>query len=169
LFDNSKWQKYGVEISEHAIPKARARGICVKDYQVGYDYPDESFDVILFRGTIQHLDMPFAVIKRCTALLKKGALMAFLSTPNANALCYRLFGTLPFLSPELNYWIPSDTTLPNVLRNFGLTVTQMRYPYMETPYAKPVRDHFLFLVRCFGVKVSFPFWGNILECYATKV
>jgi 2-polyprenyl-3-methyl-5-hydroxy-6-metoxy-1,4-benzoquinol methylase len=168
LFDSHKWQKYGVDISDYAVTLARARGIFVKNYDQGYDYPDESFDVIIFRGTIQHLDTPFLVLKRCASLLKRGGLMAFLSTPNANALCYKLFGTLPFLSPKRNYWIPSDTTLPNALRNFGLTVTQIRYPYLETPYARPLRDHLFFLLRCLGVKVSFPFWGNMMECYATK-
>ena len=168
LFDDSRWRKFGVDVSEHAIAAARARGIAVKAYDRAYDYPDESFDVIVFRGTVQHLDTPFAVIQRCVRLLKTDGLMAFLSTPNANALCFRWFGTLPFLEPELNYWIPSDTTLPNALGNFGLTVLEVRHPYLETPYARPLRDHLRFALRCLGIKTEFPFWGNMMECYATK-
>lgn len=168
MFDSAKWEKYGVDIADFAIAEARSRGIVVKDYESGYDYPDETFDVIVFRGTIQHLDTPFAVIKKCVALLKKGGLMAFLSTPNANSLCYKLFGTLPALRAEVNFLIPSDVMLKNALTNFGLEVVQIRYPYLETPYARPLRDHLFFLLRCLGVRVTFPFWRNIMEIYAVK-
>ena len=168
LFDNNKWHKCGVDISDVAVARARARGITVKDYEFAYDYPDKSFDVIVFRGTIQHLDTPFAVIKKCVTLLKTGGLMAFLSTPNCNSIYYRLFGSLPFLTPELNFFIPSDAILKNALTNFGLHVIQIRYPYLETPYARPFRDHLFFLFRCFGVRVKFAFWRNIMEVYAIK-
>jgi len=168
FFDSQKWRKYGVDISSYAVSRARARGILVKDYECGYDYPKENFDVIVFRGTLQHLDTPFAVIKRCLDLLKPGGLMAFLSTPNANSLCYRLFGTLPFLDPRMNFWIPSDTVLRDVLTNFGLRVNEIRYPYRETPYARPIRDHLGFLLRCLGVPVKFAFWRNLMEVYAEK-
>lgn len=167
-FDSRKWDKYGVDISDVAIAHARARGLTVKDYECAYDYPDETFDVIVFRGTIQHIDTPFAIIKKCVTLLKKGGLMAFLSTPNSNSIYYRLFGTLPFLTLELNFLIPSDTMLKNALTNFGLDVLEIRYPYLETPYARPFRDHLFFLFRCFGFRVKFAFWRNIMEVYAVK-
>jgi len=168
LFDSAKWEKYGVDISDVAVAQARTRGIRVKDYESGYDYPDESFDVIVFRGTIQHLDTPFAVIKKCTALLKSGGIMVFLSTPNSNSICYKLFGTLPFLKPEHNFLIPSDTMLRNSLKNFGLNIVETRFPYLETPYARPLRDHLYFLLRCFGIPATFAFWRNIMEIYGIK-
>lgn len=167
-FDNKKWTKYGVDISDLAVREARKQNIQVKDYDSGYDYPPETFDVIVFRGTIQHLDTPFSVIKKCASLLKKGGLMAFLSTPNANSIYYKLFGTLPFIHPEYNFYIPSDTTLPNALKNFGLKVTDIRYPYLGTPYAKPLKDHFYFLLGCLGIPVKFAFWKNMMEVYAVK-
>ena len=167
-FDSALWQKYGVDISDYATEQARARGITVKDYDAGYDYPEESFDMITFRGTIQHLDTPFAVLKQCATLLKKSGLMVFLSTPNANSIYYKLFGTLPFLNPELNFFIPSAATLGNALNNLGLQVEEVRYPYLETPYARPLRDHLYFLLRCAGLRVKFPFWRNMMEVYAVK-
>lgn len=167
-FDDSCWKKFGVDISEVAIQETRKRGITVNDYDRAYDYPPESFDVVVFRGTIQHLDTPFEVIKKCVALLKPGGHMMFLSTPNANSIYYKLFGTLPFINPKYNFYIPSDTTLPNVLTNFGLRVTRIHYPYWGTSYARPLRDHFFFLLRCLGVQVKFPFWGNMIEVYAVK-
>lgn len=168
LFHSPLWERYGVDISDVAVREARTRGIQIKAYEQGYDYPEEWFDVIVFRGSIQHLDTPFAVIKRCIELLKPGGLMVFLSTPNANSLCYKLFGGLPFLNPRLNFLIPSDTMLKNALTNLGLTVTEVRYPYLETPYARPFRDHLCFVLRCLGVPVAFAFWRNIMEIYAVK-
>ncbi len=168
LFDPGQWERCGVDISDVAVQEARKRGIRVQEYEHGYDYPEESFDVVVFRGTIQHLDTPFEAIQRCVSLLKPGGLMVFLSTPNAAGICYRLFGTLPFLDPRLNFWIPSDATLKNVLVNFRMEVLETRYPYLETPYARPVRDHLGFLARCFGFPVKFSFWGNLIEVYARK-
>lgn len=167
-FDNKKWDKYGIEISAFAASIARKKGIKIKKYEHAYDYPEQMFDVIVFRGTIQHIDVPFAAIKKCAKLLKKGGLMAFISTPNANSICYKWFGTLPALEPKYNYWIPSDNTLVNALKNFGLKTICVRHPYLESPYAQPLRDHFYFLLKCFGAKVKFPFWKNMMEVYAVK-
>ncbi len=167
-FDPARWERYGVDVSEVAIREARSRGIRVQEYGKAYDYPREHFDVVVFRGTIQHLDTPFAVIKRCVKLLKRGGWMAFLSTPNAGGICYRLFGDLPFLDPRMNFWIPSDKTLIQTLTNFGLVVRQVRYPYLETPYARPLRDHFYFVGRCLGLPLRFAFWRNLMEVYAIK-
>ncbi len=168
LFPVPLWDKYGVDISDVAVQEARSKGIRIKSYDQAYDYPEECFDVIVFRGSLQHLDTPFSVIKRCIALLKPGGWMVFLSTPNSNSLCYKLFGTLPFLDSHLNFLIPSDTMLRDVLTNFGLRVTEIRYPYLETPYARPVRDHLCFVLRCLGISLPFAFWRNIMEVYAFK-
>lgn len=167
-FDPTRWERFGLDLSEVAIREARRRGIQVQDYENAYDYPSEWFDVIVFRGTLQHLDAPFAALQRCVQLLKPEGWMVFLSTPNAGGLCYRLFADLPFLSPRLNFWIPSDKTLTNALANFGLTVIQVRYPYLETPYARPLRDVLYFLLRCLGFPMKFAFWGNLMEVYAIK-
>lgn len=167
-FDPARWERCGVDVSDVAVRETRERGIRIQEYAAAYDYPEEWFDVVVFRGTIQHLDTPFSVIKRCSRLLKPGGLMVFLSTPNAGGICYRLFGDLPFLNPRLNFWIPSDRTLTNVLVQFGLTVLQIRYPYRETPYARPLRDHLFFVLRCLGFPMKFAFWGNLIEVYAVK-
>ena len=94
--------------------------------------------------------------------------MAFLSTPNANSICYKLFGHMPALDPELNFFVPSSTTLKQALTNLGLQVVNVRYPYLETPYSSPIRDHFYFALRCLGVHKNFAFWRNMMEIYAEK-
>ncbi len=167
-FSSENWERFGTDISDLAIQEARARGIQVNDYSNAYDYPDEFFDVIVFRGSLQLITTPFAVISTCIRLLAKGGCLVFLSTPNSNCLYYRRFKTLPFLTPHANFLIPSDIMMKDTLQNFGLDVLEIRYPYIGGPYARPWRDHLYYLLSFIGVKRKFPFWRSSMEIYARK-
>lgn len=158
-------EKYGMEVSDHAIRLAQQKGIRFdRDLHNSENY----FDLIIFRGTIQHVDTPLLYLKQSFRALKPGGYLIFLITPNADSICYRLFRTLPMLEPTRNFYIPSATTLPQALTNFGFRLVLIRFPYLETPYAQPVRDHLKFLLRLLGVKTKFAFWGNALELVAQK-
>ncbi len=161
----SQWQKYGIEISEHAAAIARSRGV-VTDFEAR----DNFFDLIVFRGTIQHVPDPITKISECFYWLKPGGSIVFLATPNTRGVVYRLFGRLPMLDERLNFLLPSDAMLRQILSNFGFRDIAFFYPYRGTPYARPLRDFFSFLLRLFRMRqgVGFPFWGSVLECYARK-
>ena len=167
-FPADRWDKYGVDVSELAINEARSRGIKVNEYSQAYDYPEDYFDVIVFRGSLQLIPTPFAVIETCKRLLAPGGYMVFLATPNSNSPYYRRFKTLPILTPHLNYLVPSDIMMSNALQNFGLEVVDINYPYLDTPYAKPLRDHLLYIVSFIGIKTVFTFWRTTMEIYAKK-
>lgn len=167
-FSPAKWQRHGAEISELAAVEARQRGITVRNFESAYDYPAGYFDVVVFRGTLQLLPTPFAVIQDCVSLLAPGGLMVFLATPNSNSPYYRRFKTLPFLTPHLNFLIPSDIMMRNALQNFGLEVLSIQYPYLDTPYARPFRDHCYFLLSFVGFRSKFPFWRSMMEIYCRK-
>jgi len=128
-FPKDKWDRYGVDISQHAIDKARERGIRVNDIEHSYEYPPEYFDVIVFRGSLQHLPCPFKTIQDCIMLMAPGALMVFLATPNTNSPYFRRFGTLPILTPNINILQPSDVMMRHALQNLGLEVLDIRFPY----------------------------------------
>lgn len=163
IFDEG-WNKHGIEISEYARGIAVDKGIRMIDY----DYEEGSMDLVVFRGTLQHLDTPLLAIRKCIDLLKPGGYMVFLATPNTNSLCYRLFRDLPALDPERNFLLPSDVMLKQILENFNLEVMEFVYPYFDSPYSSPVRDHIKLLLRLFGAKNRFAFWHNMMECYARK-
>ena len=162
------WRKYGVEISDYAADQARLRGVTVKPYEAAYDYEPETFDLVIFRGTIQHLDRPFEVLQTVTRLLRYDGLLAFLATPDAGGLVYRLWQDLPALDDRRNYWIPSAKTLSNTLVNLGYRDIEVIHPYRDTPYADPLRNGRDFLLRCLGVKRKFAFPGNAMEIFAWK-
>lgn len=165
IFDSSKWEKYGIEISEYACKIAKEKGIQLIDY----DFQPDFFDLIVFRGVLQHLDAPLYSIQKCVRMLKKYGFMVFLATPNTGSIYYRIFQELPMLDPKLNFILPSDTMLKQILTNFGLKVVELKYPYIGSPYASLVTDHIKFLLRFLGVRKKFPFWRNMMECYARKV
>ena len=56
----------------------------------------------------------------------------------------------------------------NALRNFGLEVLSIRYPYLETPCARPFSDHLWYLLSFLGVKRKFAFWRSFMEIYCRK-
>lgn len=159
------WEKYGIEISDFAANEAKRNGIKIIDYADGYE---NFFDLIIFRGVIQHLDTPLYTLKQAIAMLKPGGYIIFLATPNSNSLYYKLFGTLPMLDDKRNFLIPSDTMIKNILKNFGFDIKEVYYPYIDSPYASYILDHLKFIANCFGFHYKFSFWKNMMEIYAQK-
>jgi SAM-dependent methyltransferase len=163
LFDGAAWKRYGIEVSEHARAIAAERGI-------DFDLPDgeEWCDLVVLRGSLQHLDRPVDLLWRSHRWLRPGGWLVVLATPNAGGPVYRLFQWLPALDPPRNFVVFSDRELRQCLLNIGFAETRLVYPYLRTPYASPVRDHLRFAARLVGVRKPFAFWRNMMECYARK-
>ena len=167
-FPEDRWERFGVDVSELAINEARTRGIQVNPFDRAYDYPSNYFDVIVFRGSLQLIPTPFYVLETCIRLLAPGGHLVLLATPNSNSPYYRRYKTLPFLTPHANFLIPSDIMMKNALQNFGLTIVDVVYPYIDTPYAQPIRDHIYYGLSFLGLKRKFAFWRSSMEIYAQK-
>lgn len=167
-FNSKDWKKYGIDVSDYAIKIAKSKGIHIKTKKKAYSYTPNSFDVIVFRGSIQHIEDPFVKIKLCIRLLKKNGLLVFLATPNSNSPYYHINKTLPFLSEHINILIPSDLMLINYLKNNNLKIHNVHYPYADTPYANFIFDHILYFLNFFGIKKKYPFWKSSMEIYAIK-
>jgi|APSaa5957512535_1039671.scaffolds.fasta_scaffold154011_1 SAM-dependent methyltransferase len=168
FLDYVEWDgdRFGVEISDFAAKKAFERGVSVSNV-IPTDM-DEMFDLVIFRGTIQHVDTPFYDLQKVYKLLKKGGYLVFLATPNANSPFYKIWNTLPALNPELNFFIPSDIVLKNSLKNIGFQFVSARYPYFTSPYSNVIRDHIYFVARLFGIKKNFPFHRSMMELMFKK-
>jgi SAM-dependent methyltransferase len=159
--------KYGLEVNAKAVRMAQESGI---RFDKSILTETAFFDVVIFRGTLQHLLQPFWYIAKTFDALKPGGFIVFLATPNANSIVYKLFNTLPALEPDRNFYIPSDATLTNVLRHAGFDVVEIAYPYLSSPYAKPVRDHLALLVSLlFRRRPRHAFWRNMMNVIARKV
>lgn len=159
-------ETYGMEIVDYAISEAIKRGVRFdKDLTNRVNY----FDVIIFRGTIQHVDTPFLYIKLAMQALKPGGYLFFLATPNADSIYFKLWKTLPFLDmPNDTFFIPHEKWFVQAVENFGFKLCEKRFPYMKSPYANFVKDHFRFLCKICGAKVAFPFWKSSMELVFQK-
>lgn len=163
LFPASDWRKYGIEVSEHAIAVCRDKG-------VSFELPegDGWCDLVVLRGSLQHLDRPLETLWACHRWLREGGWLVALATPNAGSPVYRLFQDLPALDPPRNFVVFSEKVLRQCLVNIGFSSVEFAFPYLGTPYARPVRDHIDFVLRSVGIKRRFAFWRNMMECYARK-
>jgi SAM-dependent methyltransferase len=157
---------HGMEINQLAILEAQKGGI---DFTDNILNKDNYFDLIIFRGTIQHMPDPFNYISRSYNSLKPGGHLVFLATPNSNSIVYKLFNDLPALDPPRNFFIPSDKTLINVCQNVGFKLLEIDYPYLNSPYSNIIKDHLMFLITIFSSrKVDFPFWKNMMNVVFKK-
>jgi SAM-dependent methyltransferase len=163
LFPEDRWRRFGIEVSRHAKETCRAKG-------VSFELPDDEgwCDLVVCRGSLQHLDRPVEMLWNAHRWLRSGGWFVALATPNAGGLVYRLFQDLPPLVPELNFVVFSDRVLRQSLLNIGFKDVEFVYPYLHTPYAEPLRDHLKFGLRLVGVNRPFAFWRNMMECYARR-
>ena len=161
-------ERYGMEISKYARAIAERNG-----HRFDKDLFNETdfFDLVIFRGTIQHLDEPFLFMKQAYKALAPGGHVVFLATPNTNSPFYRLKKTLPFIDEPRNFFVPDDVGLARSLTNFGFEVRETRHPYLGTPYAHPLRDHWRFaknLVTPRRTVIRHAFWRSSMELIARK-
>ena len=164
-------KKYGIEISQFAAEKAMQNGINIVS---DYDTPN-SLDAIIYRGTIQHLDSPFRSITKAAKTLMPGGKVFFIATPNISSIYYRLFNTLPALDQKRNFYLPSDCLLKNLGEMFNLKFVAVEYPYIHSPYSRPVVDHINFLCKFFllpfsnlGEKIEFSFHKSMMNMVLEK-
>ena len=165
IFDD-RWHKHGVEPSEFASVKASAKGIkLLRSIRNG---DSNSMDVVIFRGTLQHINYPLEYLFHASRILKLGGLLVILATPDADSLVYKIWGNLPALDPERNWVIFGRKSLDNVLKRLGFG-TYILHPYFNTPYARPLSDFCKFFISLFFGWRKFAFPGNMMEIYAIKV
>lgn len=164
-FDD-RWQKYGIEVSDYAREKASKKGInLVRSLKI-MDF--DSFDVVVFRGTLQHINFPMESIYQASRVLKKGGLLVILATPNTDSLVYKIWGKLPALDAPRNWILFGSRFLKNILLRLGFSEIKILHPYWETPYASPLMDFVKFFVSIFFGWRKFAFPGNMMEVYAVK-
>ena len=169
FLDSIDWKKnaYGMETNKYA-KKIASRFISFKkDIFNSKNF----FDLIIFRGTIQHIDEPFNFIKKSYSALKKGGYIIFLSVPNGNSPLFRIKKTLPVLHKNegLIYYIPRDNEMINCLKNFGFKLKKIEYPYINTPYENFVSDHLKFLINIFSNKfIPHAFWRSSFNIVCKK-
>jgi len=163
-----KWDGliFGMEVSDTAKLAAENRGV---NFSKSILTEVNFFDLIVFRGVIQHLSDPFGYLASSYKSLKPGGFIVFLMTPNADSISYKLFGHLPLLDSNRNFWTPSSATLSANLTNLGFKIKHIGKPYWRSPYRSLIADHFKFVMCVLRLRSKGgAFWGNAMELVAQK-
>jgi 2-polyprenyl-3-methyl-5-hydroxy-6-metoxy-1,4-benzoquinol methylase len=173
------FNKYGIDIDEESINYGKENyGYTFKAEQIGEDsFSSNYFDLIIFRGVIEHMYDPKKALSRATELLKKGGFLYFCATPNVDSFCAELY------REKWNLWHPiqhinhfSVKTLHNLCGKENYDIVDEDYPYLGTPYESQFDDYLkikedikLMLNEDMdNINVSPPFWGNMLSLLLQK-
>ena len=155
-------KKFGVEVNPKAIKIAKKRNIIFKKNILS---KKNYFDVIIFRGTIQHVDQPFIFLKKAFYSLKKGGYLFILATPDISSIYFRLFQNLPALDQNKNFYLPSFNNLKKICENCGFKFVEVNYTYFKSVYDNFTSDFFFFFLKILGLyrnkEISFP--GNMMN------
>lgn len=160
----------GVELGEEAGRAAAERFEIHRGELPEVSLPG-SFDVVLFRGVIEHTLDPRRYLDVAWSHLNPGGVLYITSTPNRDAVCCDLFE---------EHWNQHDGRghlfhlacrhLDEFFAERQGTKLFERYLYEETPYANPVEDiarvHRAMELRSKGQRPSSTspaFWGNMLS------
>jgi len=120
----------GVDISENAIEKYKARGFDghVMDISAGLDFADESYDLVFCSEVIEHLVRPEELVREFARVLRPGGRLV-LSTPNSAFWAYRFLGLFGITVTELQHPMHlrffSKRSLTRALTCEGLAVEQV--------------------------------------------
>jgi SAM-dependent methyltransferase len=177
---SDKFEKFGMEIDKEAVKYANENfpSFGIRCERIGEDsFEKESFDLIVFRGVIEHIYDPKFALKRATELLKPGGKLFFCATPNLESFC------ADFYREKWNLWHPiqhinifSVNTLHQLMGKGSYNIVATEYPYLDTPYEnqvqnyKKIQDDILFKNKNKWeiVENSPPFWGNMMTVIFQK-
>lgn len=165
-FIDWKGKKFGIEINSYAAKEAEKNSIKIIE---NFENSSEVFDVIILRGTIQHLPSPFETISTAFEKLRPGGVLFFLATPNSESIYFRLFCDLPAFDFPRNYWLPGFKQLKLVCEREGFIFTEAQFPYFKSGYASKL-DAVKFFGRIIlrNSRLSCAFPGNMMNLAFTK-
>lgn len=173
---NDSWEKYGTEINPVAAKFGKDKfGINVFQGKLkDANFPDEVFDVVKMRGTIEHLPDPLSELYQVYRILRKGGLLT-INTPNIGSICGKVYREkFRMVCPTHHIYYFSTKTLSRMLKKVGFKVRKISYHYFDTPYAN-WRDVFKIFLDIAGLRifrkpdaVSPAFYGNVVDIYVTK-
>ena len=176
---SDSFEKYGIEVDPEAVAFANQN----YDYDIRHgeigedDFKEGFFDVIIFRGVIEHMLDPRKALERSTKLLKKGGLIYFCATPNLKSLGAYLY------REKWNLWHPIEhinifdsKTLHILLGEDVYSKMAFDYQYLGTPYENWKEDYQVLINDIISkengewdsVQRSKPFWGNMMSLIYKK-
>jgi 2-polyprenyl-3-methyl-5-hydroxy-6-metoxy-1,4-benzoquinol methylase len=169
-FDQNNFDCYGVEFGQEAAEEA------AKKYQVYQGEFDKikiqkSFDLIIFRGVIEHIPYPKQYLNKAVQLLNDDGYVYITSTPDSDAFCCDLFKeNWNQHEPEAHLMHFNRAHFDQYFADNGIGRTDSKSFYRETPYCN-IEDDILKMAEAIklkreGKQIDFrspPFYENMMS------
>lgn len=175
----NEFERVGLEIDDEAASYGiKNFKLDIRPQVLGSDNLEkESFDIIIFRGVIEHIYDPAAAVKRAKELLKPDGRIYICATPNLDCICAEVYRELWNLwHPVQHINIFNSKTLHSLIGKNEFDIEAINYPYLGTPYenftsdTKKLIDNIV--KKNSGKKIhekSPPFWGNMINIIFKKI
>lgn len=173
-FSKAGFDCYGVEPAEDAVRIAQSKfeDKIVQGTLLNSQITEE-FDLIILRGTIEHIPEAKQTLVKAISLLRSEAptYIYITSTPNAESICSNIFKTnWTQHLPEEHIYHLSKRHFDDLFADNGLGCVTERYFYEETPYAS-IEEDILKVAKAIKLKregksINFkspPFYGNMMS------
>lgn len=129
-----RFERFGVDISEHAIREARRRypaaTFAIGGAEDPLPFEPGSFDVVLCNDVIEHLERPSHALANIWRGLKPGGLL-YLNTPNLNSIRRRFFAKADAAEHHISLFAHDD--LRWLLDRLGFDVVD-HWTYTDLTY-----------------------------------
>jgi len=160
----AEWERHGVEVSAFAAEHASHYGNIFHGGLEDAGYPDEHFDLVVIYHVIEHVRNPQALLKEIRRILKPDGWL-ILGTPDFDSGAARRFGNNYRMLHDITHIsLFSNDSMHRFLRDHGLRIERVEYPYFDTRYFN--QDSLLALFDT--SKVSPPFYGNFMTFYCCR-
>jgi len=154
------WEVEGIDISEHAIEKGRAKGLTVQAGTLdNINFPEKSFDAITLLDVVEHLRDPKSSIIEARRLLTEGGIVV-VATPDAGSLVART------LKSNWHLVVPPEHLVFFNRENLGNLLIQTGFsPVLVTNIGKHFTIPYIFRMLFSWQKLSL--W-NVLARWTNK-
>lgn len=143
-FNNKNYNKLGVEYGDDGFRVASAKypnKILQGEFPLLDEIKDNSMDLVIFRGVLEHVINPKDYLNKAKKVLKEGGYIFITATPNLNSLCAELFrNNFNQHLPAEHIILFSDEHFKIYLKELNFNLTSERIFYLETPYANAYED-----------------------------
>jgi SAM-dependent methyltransferase len=141
------------------------------------DFPEASFDVVVMKYVLDHMEEPFAALTRARQLLRPDGLLVIADLINIESFCARFFREGFRLIHPMHFTYFAPKTITAHLERAGFSVERIEFPFFRTGYFTPRtvatlvarlarRSWYLATNRRHLKVISPPWYGNMMDVWA---
>ena len=177
--DRRRWNVTGVEMAPFICEFGRNTlgSQIIEGRFETLSLPSSAYDVVVFKYVLDHMQEPWAALRKARQLVKPDGLLVLADVINIDSFCARFFGAGHRLIHPMHFTYFSPTTIRVHLRRLGFQVVHIDFPFVRTPYCsasqlgtlagRTVQRLWQRLRRQHQPRIySTAFYGNMMDVFA---